>query len=245
MHSGGFYNYGAQGNGGDTTGSIIITGNANNVIIPASVDTPCSDANTFFNGEFTNLGPVDCSLAFQFSDGSQHIHDLRAYETIRIVNMSIKKVGVIVNGTMELHGMGALIVADNDNDKTILLMSSGIHEQLSQGRNNAWGTYKKATSASATTTDIWIPSASVNNIRLYKAVIETNGACIITLQWCTQGGGSVAEIGEFNFVGAGTFVIDTDMNGMDNPNYNGKIQMVTSTNASVVVDLIGKETEYQ
>lgn len=245
MRSGGFYNYGAQGTGGDATGSVIITGNANNVIIPTSIDYPCSDGNTFFNGEFTNLGTQDCQIAFQFSDGSQHVHDLRAYETIHITNMSIKKVGVIINGTMELHGMGTLIIAENPNDIAILLMSSSIAEHIVQGRNNNRNIYKKATSSTATTTDVWSPALAKGNIRLWKAIIEVAGACIVTLQWVTQAGGSTEEIGEFNFSGAGTFVLDTDLNGFDNPNYGGKLQMVTSQAVAVVVDAIGNEVAYE
>ena len=241
----GFYNYSPVGQGGDASGSVIVEGNANNVIIPQSVDNPCGNPNIFFSGDFTNLGPVDFQIAFKFADGSQHIHDLRAYETIRITNLSIAKVGIIVDGTIEVHGMGILIEAETPDDARLLSMTSGIHEHLVQGRNNHWDTYKKGTSSTATTTDVWVPSSTFSNIRLWKATIMVAGATIVTLQWCKQDGTVIKEIGQYNFTAAGSFVVDTDMNGLDNPNYNGKIQMVSSQAVSVVTDLIGTEVEYQ
>ena len=232
----GFYNLGA-------TGTESFTGTDAGVVATANNRKITAPADAFFIGQFSNLSPIDIRLFLRSeyigTASGLHVHDLRAYESIELRCIPLVSIGVALNGTALIHGMGILVVPESPEEKAVLLANAGILERLPSGRYYNFTIYDHADITTNTTTTIATP-ASGQRVRVYKIIIGTITAVRCELRWTDSDGTSnVRRIGQINFGGEGSFVIDLGDKGIECPNGNDGLLRVVTTNigASPAVDV--------
>ena len=237
MRQGGFYNFGKGGTEEITGGSNFNT--------PSFTENVCSNENMFFSGDFTNLSRelLAVTLTGFGTAATFHKHDMRAYETLRCLNVPIKTIGVHVptDSIVGFHGMGMLWESTDEDEYAIMAAKSSLTESLAHAPNFDLDTFKNTAITTATTTDLWTPTTDTT-IGVYKITVAAAGAQTVELQFTNAAGGSVDVIGLIRYGAAGTFVYDFDPALLQNPNgKDGLLQAITTTTANVDIDVIGHE----
>jgi len=231
------------------SGTEIITG-VSNENLPSSTQNICSNEYQFFSGDFTNLSRelIHVSL-FALQQGgvsAMHKHDLRPYESLKVINVPLQKVQVHVpaNALVGFHGMGVLRQANDEEERTLALLKSTLNEDLHQSPDFDTDQFKTTTITSAATTTLWTPTTD-STIGVYKITIAAAAAQTVKLQFTNSAGASADIIGLIRFASEGSFVYDFDTSLMRNPNgNNGLLQAITSTAASTEIDCIGHDILY-
>ena len=221
-----------------------------NFNLPSDTDTINQDPNVFFNGQFSNLSRTLVHVRLEaFKTNGQttlHKHDIRAYESINLRNIPLRSISVFVepNITAGFHGMGALTLIEDSDERAVALTKCDIFETLHQSPDFDTDEYTKTTITTATTTTIMTPSTDTA-LGLYKVTISSAGAQTVELEWTNSAGtGGVEVIGLVRFGAEGTFVYDFDTAMLRNPNgQNGLLRAITTTTASTQIDCIGHYIE--
>jgi len=230
-------------------GTEQITGSAN-ANLPSATDTISQNQNMFFNGQFSNLSRTLVHIRLEaFKSNGQttlHKHDIRAYESINLRNIPLRSISVFVepNITAGFHGMGALTLIEDSDERAVALTKCDIFETLHQSPDFDTDEYTKTTITTATTTTIMTPSTDTA-LGLYKVTISSAGAQTVELEWTNAAGtGGIEVIGLVRFGAEGTFVYDFDTAMLRNPNgQNGLLRAITTTTASTQIDCIGHYIE--
>ena len=231
------------------SGTEIITGVANENL-PSSEQNICSNEYQFSSGDFPNLSRLLIHVSlFALQQGgvsTMHKHDLRPYETLKVVNLPLQKVQVHVpaNSLVGFHGMGVLRQANDEEERTLALIKSSVNENLHQSPNFDTDDFTSTNIAAAATTTVWTPAANAT-IGVYKITIAAAAAQTVELQFTDSVGANVEKIGLIRFASEGSFVYDFDTALMRNPNGNdGLLQAVTTTAAATQIDCIGHDILY-
>ena len=226
-------------------GTEQITG-ITNENMPSATDTISQNQNIFFNGQFSNLSRTLVHVRLEaFKSNGQttlHKHDIRAYESLDLRNVPLRSISVYVepNVTAGFHGMGALTLIEDSDERAVALTKCAIWETLHQSPDFDTDEYTKTTITTATTTTIMTPSTNTA-IGLYKVTMACAAAQTIELEWTDSAGtGGVNVIGLYRFGAEGTFVLDFDTAMLRNPNgQNGLLRAITTTTAATQIDCIG------
>ena len=231
------------------SGTEVITGVANENL-PSSEQNICSNEYQFFSGDFTNLSRLLIHVSlFALQQGgvsTMHKHDLRPYESLKVMNIPLQKVQVHVpaNALVGFHGMGVMRQANDEEERTLALIKSSVNEDLHQSPDFDTDDFNTTNIAAIATTTVWTPVAD-STIGVYKITIASAGANTVELQFTDNAGANVKKIGMVRFASEGTFVYDFDTALMRNPNGNdGLLQAVTTTANAVQVDCIGHDILY-
>ena len=239
MRFGGFYNFGGGG-------TEEITGGAD-PNVPSFTENVCANDSMFFSGDFTNLSRelLHITLRGFGTTAAFHKHDLRAYETLRCINVPIRSIGihVPVGSTVGFHGMGVLVIPEDEDEFAVTLAKSSITEALNQPPAFNLDSFENTSIAAAATTTLWTPAANTT-IGVYKITVSAAAAQTVELQFTNSAGASADVIGLLRFGAEGTFVYDFDTALLQNPNgQNGLLQAITSTTAQTDIDVIGHEIQ--
>jgi len=239
MRFGGFYNFGGGGTEEITGGS--------DPNIPSFTENVCANDSMFFSGDFTNLSRelLHITLRGFGTTAAFHKHDLRAYETLRCINIPIREIGIHVptGSTVGFHGMGVLWIPEDEDEYAVIAAKSSLTEALNQPPAFNLDQFKNTAITTATTTTLWTPAANTT-IGVYKITVAAAGAQTVELQFTNAAGASADVIGLIRYGAAGTFVYDFDTALLQNPNgQNGLLQAITSTTANTDIDVIGHEIE--
>lgn len=239
--------------GGGATGTELFTGTDPNVLTNANSRQISQRDDVFFIGQISNLSPVDVEIHLHttFKGGSSglHRHDLRAYESLEIRCIPLKELGVVLDGTALIHGMGVLVQPENETESAVLLANAGLVERLPDGRYYNFTTYDHTDIAAAETNTIATPSTD-NALRVYKITISVQGANRVTLEWTDDDGTTDPNIiGTINFTAEGSFVYDFGDKGIPCPNgvngVGGLLRAITSTAAVTDIDVIYTNVQNQ
>lgn len=113
-----------------TSGTETFTGTSSVVLDPANERKVCDQEDLYFFGQLSNLSEVDLKLHLHFSkDGAKlHNHDLRAGESISIRGAPLWAIGVVINGSVILHGMGFIVKAETKEERERILFELKIEE---------------------------------------------------------------------------------------------------------------------
>ena len=226
-------------------GTEQITGIAN-ANMPSATDTISQNQNIFFNGQFSNLSRTLVHVRLEaFKSNGQttlHKHDIRAYESLTLKNIPLRSIHVFVEPTITagFHGMGALTLIEDSDERAVALTKCEIFETLNQSPDFDTDIYTSTTITTATDTIIMTPSTGTS-LGLYKVTVACAGANTVQLKWTdTAGTGGFQIIGLLRFGAEGTFVYDFDTAMLRNPNgQNGQLMATTTTTASTEIDCIG------
>ena len=226
-------------------GTEQITGGTN-ANLPSATDTISQNQNIFFNGQFSNLSRTLVHIRLEaFKSNGQttlHKHDIRPYESLSLNNIPIRAIHVYVepNVTAGFHGMGALTLIEDADERAVALTKCNIFETLNQSPDFDTDEYTKTTITTATTTTIMTPSTDTA-LGLYKVTVSCAAAQTVELEWTDSAGtGGIEVIGLVRFGAEGTFVYDFDTAMLRNPNgQNGLLRAITTTTASTQIDCIG------
>ena len=230
-------------------GTEQITGGTN-ANLPSATDTIAQNQNIFFNGQFSNLSRTLVHVRLEaFKTNGQttlHKHDIRPYESLSLKNIPLRAIHVYVtpNITAGFHGMGALTLIEDADERAVALTKCDIFETLNQSPAFDTDIYKKTDITTATTTTLWTPTTDTA-IGLYKVTVACAAAQTVELRWTNSAGtGGVNVIGMLRFGAVGSFVYDFDTAMLRNPNgQNGLLRAVTTTTAVTQIDCIGHEIE--
>jgi hypothetical protein len=226
-------------------GTDQITG-ITNANLPSATDTVSQNQNIFFNGQFSNLSRTLVHIRLEaFKSNGQttlHKHDIRPYESISLKNIPLRAIHVFVepNITAGFHGMGALTLIEDSDERAVALTKCDIFETLHQSPDFDTDIYTKTTITTATTTTIMTPTTGTA-LGLYKVTVACAGANTVELEWTDAAGtGGINVIGLCRFGAEGTFVYDFDTAMLRNPNgQNGLLRAITTTTAATQIDCIG------
>ena len=232
----GFYNFG-NATGGTTT----ITG-VSNENLPSFTENIGYNEKVFFSGSFSNLSRQEIHVTLQGfgTTTSFHRHDLRAYESFTIHNVPLASVSVYVPSgeSVGVHGMGTLVLAEDEDEFAICLAKAHFGESLPNSPQFNTSVYTRTTQAAAATFDLVVPPTD-KDVAVYKITMSPSGANVIDIFWTDSSNANVQFIGRYTFSASGTFVMDFDPAYLRNPNrQNGKLRATTSTAASTVFDVI-------
>ena len=232
----GFYNFGNA-----TGGTTAITGVANENL-PSFTENIGYNEKVFFSGSFSNLSRQEIHITLQGfgTTTSFHRHDLRAYESFIVQNVPLASVSVYVPSgeSVGVHGMGTLVLAEDEDEFAICLAKAHFGESLPNSPQFNTSTYTRTTQAAAATFDLVVP-ATDKDVAVYKITMSPSGANNIDIFWTDSVNANVKFIGRYTFAAAGTFVMDFDPSYLRNPNrQNGKLRATTSTAASTIFDII-------
>jgi len=228
------------------TGTVLLTGNANDNI-PVFTENVCSNEKMMFSGQFANLSRETIHITFQGFGSALafHRHDLRAYESIQLFNIPLASMSIHVTATVNptaqvsVHGMGTLVIAQDEDEYAIMLAKSHMSEALPNSPVFNTDSYTRVTQAAAATVDL-VVSAVTNDFAIYKITVAVDAANVVDLFWTDAANGNINFIGRLRFSDEGSFVYDMDSNLLRNPaRQGGKLRLTTSTAASTVVDVIG------
>ena len=225
-------------------GTEQITGVAN-ANLPSATDTIAQNQNIFFNGQFSNLSRTLVHIRLEaFKSNGQttlHKHDIRPYEALSLKNIPLRAIHVYVepNVTAGFHGMGALTLIEDADERAVALTKCDIFETLNQSPDFDTDIYTSTTITTATDTIVMTPTTGTS-LGLYKVTVACAGANTVQLKWTnTAGTGGFQILGLLRFGAEGTFVYDFDTAMLRNPNgQNGQL-MATTTTASTEIDCIG------
>lgn len=232
----GFYNFGGGGGG-----SSLITG-ITNENLPSFTENVGYNEKVFFSGQFSNLSRQEIHITLQGfgTTTSFHRHDLRAYESFNVQNVPVSSISVYVPSGEQVgvHGMGTLVLAEDEDEYAICLAKAHFGESLPNSPQFNTSTYTRTTQAAAATFDLVVP-ATDKDVAVYKITMSPSGANNIDIFWTDSVNANVEFIGRYTFAAAGTFVVDFDPSYLRNPNrQNGKLRATTSTAASTIFDII-------
>ena len=178
MRFGGFYNFGGSGS------EEIVGGSDPN--IPSFTENVCSNDNMFFSGDFTNLSRelIHITLRGFGTTATFHKHDLRAYETLRAINIPIREIGIHVPSgtTVGFHGMGTLVIPEDEDEYAVTLAKSSLTESLNQAPNFNLDSFENTSITTAATTTLWTP-ATDTTIGVYKITVAAAAAQTVELQF--------------------------------------------------------------
>ena len=225
-------------------GTEQITGVAN-ANLPSATDTIAQNQNIFFNGQFSNLSRTLVHIRLEaFKSNGQttlHKHDIRPYEALSLKNIPLRAIHVYVepNVTAGFHGMGALTLIEDADERAVALTKCDVFETLNQSPDFDTDIYTSTTITTATDTIVMTPTTGTS-LGLYKVTVACAGANTVQLKWTnTAGTGGFQILGLLRFGAEGTFVYDFDTAMLRNPNgQNGQL-MATTTTASTEIDCIG------
>jgi len=228
------------------TGTVLLTGSANDNI-PVFTENVCSNEKMMFSGQFANLSRETIHITFQGFGSAMafHKHDLRAYESIQLFNIPLASLSIHVTATVNLtaqvsvHGMGTLVIAQDEDEYAIMLAKAHMSEALPNSPQFNTDSYTRISVAAAQTADI-VASALTNDYALYKLTVSADAAQTIDIFWTNAANGNVQFITRIDLAGAGTYSIDFDPAYLRNPNrQGGKLRYTTITAANTVIDAIG------
>ena len=230
-------------------GTEQITG-ITNENMPSATDTIAQNQNIFFNGQFSNLSRTLVHIRLEaFKSNGQttlHKHDIRPYESLSLNNIPLRAIHVYVapNVTAGFHGMGALTLIEDSDERAVALTKCNIFETLNQSPDFDTDVYKNTDISTATTTTLWTP-ATDTAIGLYKVTVACAAAQTVELEWTNAAGtGGINVIGMLRFGAEGTFVYDFDTAMLRNPNgQNGLLRAITTTTAATQIDCIGHDIQ--
>jgi hypothetical protein len=226
-------------------GTEQITG-ITNENLHSETDTISQNPNILFNGQFSNLSRTLVHIRLEaFKSNGQstlHKHDIRAYESLDLRNIPLRSISVFVepNVTAGFHGMGALTLVEDADERAVALTKCAIFETLHQSPDFDTDQYTKTSISTATTTTVMTPSTDTA-IGLYKVTVSCAAAQTVELEWTDAAGtGGINVIGLLRFGADGTFVYDFDTAMLRNPNgQNGLLRAITTTTAATQIDCIG------
>ncbi len=232
------------------SGTEEFTGTSVTQITQTNMRNICDDSGTqYFFGQISNLSNIDCRLQLYFANniGQMHTHDLRAKESFDLKGLPVTKMCVLVDGTVKVHGMGAVVQAETPSDHILCMTESTMAEHLAYYRTYNFSKSAHTDISTATTTTLITPSSSHNEFRLYKLNITSAGSSVITIQTTDSDGTSNAHIlGSVKFVGGGTYTFDFGDNGWACPNGKAGLLRAISTNTTDLdIDCIYIEADSQ
>lgn len=228
------------------TGTVLLTGSANDNI-PVFTENVCSNEKMMFSGQFANLSRETIHITFQGFGNAMafHKHDLRAYESIQLFNIPLASMSIHVTATVNptaqvsVHGMGTLVIAQDEDEYSIMLAKSHMSEALPNSPVFNTDSYTRVTQAAAATVDL-VVSTATTDFAVYKITVSPTALQVVDLFWTDAANANINFIGRLDFTGAGTFVYDFDSNLLRNPSrQGGKLRATFSTADSTVIDIIG------
>lgn len=230
------------------SGTEEFTGTSSVALLPANTRKIVDYENQYFFGQISNLSNVDVRLSLKtLGLGSNiHSHDLRAKESINIKCLPIQELGIIINGSVLVHGMGVIVEIDNSEDLARLISGGiGLFEELHDYRHYTFPLTDHTDIAAAQTTTLITPTTG-KSIRVYKITVAVAAANNVTLRFTNAAAGSADIIGTLIFASSGVFVYDFGDRGWENPNgEDGLLQAITSTAGDTDIDVIYEEVELQ
>jgi len=195
----------------------------------------------FFSGSIINMTPQECRLQIT-TEGFQHvIISIPEYGGIHFKKHPMTSIRVAVNGTVRIKGFGFIVDEETKQDFAMLLANETIEVVNDVGRNNTFSDYTHTDITTATTTTITTPSTG-HTLRIYKAMLSTQGAARPVLQWTDSDGTSnVNIIGGPNYGAEGSWIWDFGDRGLHCPNGVGGLLRLVSNNTAVLdVDVISR-----
>ena len=159
-------------------GTEQITG-ITNANLPSATDTISQNQNIFFNGQFSNLSRTLVHIRLEaFKSNGQttlHKHDIRPYESLSLKNIPLRAIHVYVepNVTAGFHGMGALTLIEDSDERAVALTKCDIFETLNQSPDFDTDQYTKTTITTATTTTIMTPTTGTS----IRSLQSNNSLC--------------------------------------------------------------------
>ena len=203
----------------------------------------CKDEDHFFVGQIENLSSVAGILILRGFGGLEQKFRLRGKESVRIRGCPIRELDMAVNGTIQLRGVGNVLLATSEEDRRELLLNSNIIERnATETGSLTFPTYDHTDISTATTTTLATP-ASDKIIRVYKITVAVQGASRPILRWTDSDGTSNPNIiGQANFTGEGSFVYDFGDEGLLCPNgIDGLLRLVSNNTAVLDIDVISED----
>jgi len=229
------------------SGTEEFTGTNDVKLLPANKRKICDPKDQYFFGQITNLSNDDIRLSVALHNVSSgvHTHDLRAKETLNIKGLPVDYIGVVVNGTVAVHGMG-VIVNLTEQELLNVLGQIGLYEDLHDFRYYGFPETAHTDINSATTTTLATP-ASGKTLRIYKITLSSQGAVNgLVVETTTSAGASAHIIGTINFPSAGTWVYDFGDRGWECPNgANGLLKLISVDATVLDVDVVYEDVDLQ
>ena len=227
-------------------GTEVVTGGANDEL-PSQTETITLDPNTLFSGQITNLSRhlIHLGLHAMKSDGNTvlHKHDIRAYESLNILNVPLNKVDIYVPTGLEvgIHGMAVLTKVEDEDERAVALTKTGLFEDLHQSPDFMIDVFNHNVIAAIATTTIWTPAAN-STIGVYRVNIACDAAQTVRLQFTDAAALNPRILGLYRFTAAGTYTVDFDTALIRNPHGNdGLLRAITTTAASTEIDSYGHD----
>lgn len=126
------YLYGAWQIGGNS-GTDSFTGTSSVQTDPSNERDVADQDDIYFFGQLINRSTVDCKIKCFLSKSSSIIqdYDLRAGSTLVIKGVPLWRIGIIINGSVTINGIGFLVKSEGDNDLVKILSSCMIEEVIS------------------------------------------------------------------------------------------------------------------
>ena len=176
-----------------------------------------------------------------FRSYTMHKHDIRAYETLKVRMLPLKQISIHVEGTdtVQIHGMGTLWQAEDQDEYSVLASNSELIEEINIPLNTK-DAFVKTTTALIGTTTLWTPTTDYTQV-LYKLHIYTHGQQDAEIYFTDSAGNNPRYIGQYFFGGSGgVYTIDFDQTGLSNPHgANGLLKVTTANNTSTNFYVIG------
>ena len=196
----------------------------------------------FFSGSIINMTPQECRLQIT-TEGFQHvIISIPEYGGIHFKKHPMTSIRIAVNGTVRIKGFGFIVDEETPEDFAKLLANETIEVVNDVGRNKTYSDYTHSDISTATTTTAATP-ATGHTLRLYKAMLSTQGAARPILQWTDSDGTSnVNIIGGPNYAAEGSWIWDFADEGLHCPNGVGGLLRCVSNNTAVLdLDVITRD----
>ena len=196
----------------------------------------------FFSGSIINLTPQTCRLQITTEGFQNVIISIPEYGGIHFKKHPMTSIRVAVNGTVRMKGFGFIVDEQTSEDFARLLANETIEVVSDIGRNNTYSDYTHSDITTATTTTAAIPATGFT-LRLYKAMLSTQGAARPVLQWTDSDGTSnVNIIGGPNYGAEGSWIWDFGDRGLHCPNGVGGLLRLVSNNTAVLdLDVITRD----
>ena len=146
------------------------------------------------------------------------------------------------NGTVRIKGLGFIVDEQTPEDFAKLLANETIEVQNDLRRNNTYSNYSHTDITNATTTTAATPATGFT-LRLYKAMLSSQGAARPVLEWTDSDGSSNANIiGGPSYGSEGSWIWDFGERGLHCPNGVGGLLRLISNNTAVLdLDVITRD----